>query len=332
MKKILGIIVGLALCIPCKPTILQNTTFGGYAIGQFNGTDRKDADKKADMGLRMVRVYADSKLGDFAFKLQVQVSGNTSTLASPRIVDAWAEWQHWQELRVRVGQMKRCFTFENPMHPWLLGRGNYSQLALKMAGFNDRTGEHTSNGRDFGMQLHGDLFRICNDNHPLLHYQVGIYNGQGINFGDKNTRKDVMGGLWLSPMKELQVGAFAWSGNYVNNQDQTIGRERYSVGANYNGTWSARAEYAIDEANGKADAWYLLAGTPAWHRTKLFAYYDVYRESKSWETSKSIYGASLQHYLYQNLMFQLNYAYNVEQDKAMIQRYNTFDLQIYWRF
>ena len=57
--------------------IQQNTTFGGYVIGQATVTDKSGADKKADMGVRLIRVYADSKIGDFAFKLQMQLNGNT---------------------------------------------------------------------------------------------------------------------------------------------------------------------------------------------------------------------------------------------------------------
>lgn len=310
----------------------QNTSFGGYVIGMVSATDQKDSDKKFDMSLRLARVYVDSRIGDFAFKLQMQINGNTSSLASPRIVDAWAEWQHWKELRVKFGQMKRPFTFENPMHPWLIGKGNYSQLTLKMAGFNDRTGEHASNGRDFGLQLQGDLFPIAADRHRLVHYQAGVFTGQGINFCDRDTRKDFIGGLYVMPIKELQIGAFAWTGNFVDDKKQVIERRRISCGVNYTSEWTARAEYALDNANGKADAWYAIVGTPSWHRSKLFAHYDCYREGKTFDTSKSMYGLSIQHYLHPNLMFQFNYDYNVTKTTTVTQRFNTFDLQAYWRF
>lgn len=329
---LMGLYCSTAVAQSILDDVKQNTSFGGYVIGQVSATTQEGASKKVDMNLRFARLYVDSRIGDFAFKLQMQVSGNTSSLSSPRIVDAWAEWQHWKELRIKFGQMKRPFTFENPMHPWLIGKGNYSQLALKMAGFNDRTGEHASNGRDFGLQLQGDLFAIGLDRHRLLHYQVGVFTGQGINFSDRNTRKDFIGGLWIAPIRELQIGAFGWTGNYVTDDKQTIERRRLSFGANYNGNWTARAEYAFDNANGKADAWYAVVGTPSWKRTKLFARYDVYREGKTFDNSKSMYGASIQHQLYMNLMFQFNYDYNVVKNMTGKQRYSTFDLQAYWRF
>ena len=315
-----------------KEDLKQNTTFGGYAIGKVSATTSDDADKKADMSLRLARLYIDSRLGDFAMKLQMQLSGNTSTVNGPRLVDAWVEWQHWKEMRVKFGQFKRPFTFENPMHPWLLGQGTYSQLADRLAGFNDRTGEHSSNGRDFGLQLQGDLFKSACDGHRWLHYQVGVFTGQGINFADRNTRKDVIGGLWVAPVKELQIGVFGWTGNYVDNDKVTHERRRYAVGAKYEGNWSARAEFAVDNANGKADAWYLIVGTPSWHRTRLFAHYDVYREGKSWDNAKSLYGLSLQHTPHPNLMIQANWYFADDRTAKTDQNYHNVDIQAYWRF
>lgn len=309
----------------------QNTTFGGYVITRANATTQDDAKVKADFAVRLVRVYVDTRIGDFAMKLQVQANGNTSGVNGPRIVDAWAEWQHWKEFRVKFGQFKRCFTFENPMHPWLIGHGGYFQLTEKLAGFSDRVGEHASNGRDVGLQLQGDLLPSSRDGHRFLHYQAGVYTGQGINFSDRNTRKDLIGGLWVAPVKELQIGAFGWTGNFVNNEGVTLERRRYSFGVNYTGNWTARAEFAVDNANGGADSWYAIVGTPTWKRSRLFAHYDVYREGKSSHAAKSIYGLSAQHMFHPNLMLQANYGFNVNKTVAD-EHYSTIDLQLYWRF
>ena len=309
----------------------QNTSFGGYVIAKVNGTTSDDAKAQADLGLRLVRLYVDTRLGDFAFKLQMQVNGNTSGVNGPRIVDAWAEWQHWKEFRVKFGQFKRCFTFENPMHPWLIGGGAYSQLTDKLAGHNDLTGEHSSNGRDFGLQFQGDLLPGGTDGHRWIHYQAGIYTGQGINFSDKNSRKDLIGGLIISPLSELQIGVFGWTGNYVNADNETIERRRYSVGLNYNKDWNLRTEFAVDNAGAKADAWYVTLGSPSFYRTRIYAHYDVLRNRKSWDGAHSQYGLSVQHSLFTNLMFQANYAFHVNKNAADT-RYHTADIQVYWRF
>jgi len=309
----------------------QNTSFGGYVISRANATTQDDAKVKADFQIRLVRLYVDTRLGDFQMKFQAQMNGNTSGVNGPRIVDAWAEWQHWKEFRVKAGQFKRPFTFENPMHPWLIGNGTYTQLSTKLAGFSDRTGEHSSNGRDVGVQVQGDLFASPHDGHRWFHYQAGVFTGQGINFSDRNTRKDLIGGVWIAPIEQLQIGAFGWTGNFVTNDGVTLERRRYNFGVKYTGDWMARAEFAVDNANGGADAWYALVGTPTWHRSRLFLHYDVYREGKTFDNGKSIYGITAQHSIYTNLMLQANYGYNVNKTAAD-QHYHTIDLQLYWRF
>lgn len=337
MKPHLILFAALLIALPLhaqsiKDDLVQNTSFGGYAIGKVSATTSDDSNKKADFALRIVRLYVDSRIGDFAMKLQVHLNGNTESVNGPRLVDAWVEWQHWKEMRVKFGQFKRPFSFENPMHPWTLGHGDYTQLAKRLAGFADRTGEHSSNGRDFGLQLQGDLFKSRLDGHRWLHYQVGVFTGQGINFADKNTRKDVIGGLWVAPVKELQIGVFGWTGNYVDNDKVTHERRRYAFGFKYEDRWSARAEFAVDNADGKADAWYAIVGTPSWHRTRLFAHYDVYREAKSWDFAKSFYGLSLQHHFHPNLMLQANWYYADDRPAVKDRHYHLVDIQCYWRF
>jgi len=331
--------------------VLQNTSVGGYVIGQAKLNDQDDAEANSNMNLRLVRLYVDGKVLDFAYKLQLQMNGigKDSKENSPRIVDAWAEWQRFDFLKVKFGQFKRCFTFENPMHPWLIGSGNYSQLALKLAGFSDRVGEHASNGRDMGLQLQGDLLPVGDKHRKLLHYQVGLYNGQGINHSDKNSRKDVIGGLIVKPIDGLQIGWFGWDGNYVAN-GVTARRTRWAVGATYEGAISARAEYAHSvgrkigtdsEGNGiltgadRADAWYALVGVPVADKVKVWAKYDVYRDSGTWASTKSLYTLTADWNLHKNFKLQASYTFTHDRQTNASGGdgdYNTLDLQVYFRF
>ena len=70
----------------------------------------------------------------------------------------------------------------------------------RLSGFGDRAGEKSSGGRDIGVQLSGDILPNASGR-KLLHYQVGVYNGEGINRSDKNNQKDIIGGIWVMPMK-----------------------------------------------------------------------------------------------------------------------------------
>lgn len=321
------------------------TTFGGYAIGQAKFTSQ-DVDAHSNFSLRLVRFYVDGKVLDFAYKLQAQANGNAQddNGNNPRIVDAWIEWQRYGFLRVKFGQFKRAFTFENPMNPWDIGATGYSQLATKLAGFNDRVGEHSSNGRDVGVQLQGDLLPVGTHRRNLLHYQVGIYNGQGINHSDQNSHKDIIGGIILTPLHGLQIGAFGWEGDYVSD-GLTVDRRRFAFGVKYDGPFMLRAEYATSQgrkigtdADGnacitgadRADAWYALVGKCVGNHWKLYAKYDVYRDTRQWASTKSLYCLTADYYFTKNLKIQANYVYT--HDRAAVADYHTLDLQMYVRF
>ena len=104
--------------------------------------------------------------------------------------------------------------------------------------------ENASNGgRDQGIQVQGDLFPV-KDGHRLMHYQVMVSNGQGINTGDANSQKDVSGTLQLQPVKGVMIGFFGWTGNFTAN-GVTVNRNRYEIVGKYErNDWSFRAEYA----------------------------------------------------------------------------------------
>ncbi len=337
-----------------KDDFKQNTTLGGYVIGKASVSDRDlstTVKSHTDFDLRLVRLYAGGKIWDVRYNLQMEVNGVSGTAQEkgPRIVDAWAEWCRYRFASVKFGQFKRAFTFENPMHPWSVGFGAYSQLIDKLAGMNDRVGEHNSGGRDIGLQLQGDLFENKNDGHSYLHYQVGVYNGQGINHNDQDRSKDVIGGLWVSPVKDLAIGAFGWSGTYTKN-NITVDRNRLAFGLRYEARWSLRAEYATSQGHkisdysidddgrmtvtgdDRADAWYVALGVPVTHKCKIYGKWDVYRDDKTWNSQKSIYGLSANYQFLPNLKLPANYTFTFDKNTTADRHYNTADLQLYWRF
>ena len=211
------------------PTWLNNVKLSGYGMTQYKYSSQKDAESNT-FNIRMVRLSLDGRIAnDFYWKTQVQFNGNTTNLgSSPRIVDAFAEWHKTDYLRIKMGQFKRPFSFENPMHPMEQGFMSYAQTILKLTGFNDRAGGHASNGRDIGLQLQGDFL---NDSHgrKLLHYQVGVFNGQGINVKDVDQKKDIIGGLWVMPVKGMRIGAFGWTGTYARKGTWNVVDEQHNL-------------------------------------------------------------------------------------------------------
>ena len=132
----------------------------------------------------------------------------------------------------------------------------YSQVVSKFAGFADRAGTHSSNGRDIGVQIQGDFLKNSAGRN-LLHYQVGVFNGQGINVKDVDEQKNIIGGVWVMPVKGMRIGWFGWTGSYARKgtwidatgATQTgvrkLQQRRYAVSAEYIvNDWTFRSEYA----------------------------------------------------------------------------------------
>lgn len=316
--------------------------FGGYFIGKYAYSSREGDDSGDGFTQRMTRLYIDGTiLKDFAYRVQMQVNNSTFHMK-----DYFIEWRRFPELKVKIGQFKRAFGLENPMNPWDVGTGDYSQLTKKLSGYTDFIGVEASNngGRDQGIQLQGDLFPIGKDKHRFVHYQIMVSNGQGINTKDANSRKDVSGTLQFQPIKGLIVGMYGWTGNFTY-EGVTVSRNRYDIVASYDkNDWTVRAEYAHSTGskikskdlfvnhlvmhNGtvagtygemkkqyyaggsdRADAWYITMGIPCTSWLKTYLKYDVYRDDATWGTTRSIYSIAPNIQLHKNLMFQPQFNY-----------------------
>ena len=288
MKK--GIILALmalttvSACAQKKQTIelpswLSNVKLSGYGMIQYQYSGQKNAESNS-FNIRMGRIALEGRIAnDFYWKTQIQFNGNTSNLgSSPRMVDLFAEWQKYDYFKVKIGQFKNPFTFENPMHPIDQGFMGYSQNVSKLAGFSDRAGEHASNGRDIGLQLQGDFLKNANGRN-LLHYQIGVFNGQGTNTKDVDNQKNVIGGVWVMPVSGMRIGAFGWTGSYARkgnwtetvadptssvapgttkeithtNEVRSLNQNRYAFSFEYKKDgWTVRSEYI--HSTGKAFA------------------------------------------------------------------------------
>lgn len=348
-------------------SIAGKPKFSGYFMGQYQASTQ-DGSESNSFAIRMARLSVGGRiLEDFEYKIQGQINGNTTTLTnSPRIVDVYAEWQKYGFLKVKAGQFKRPFSFENPMNPIDQGFMGYSQNVNKLCGFADRTGGHASNGRDIGIQVQGDLLPNANGRN-LLHYQVGVFNGQGINVKDVDNRKDIIGGVWVVPIEGLRIGAFGWAGSYARkgtwtdaagnqrNGTNSLGQYRYAISAEYkDADWQIRSEYihstgygfktihqksedlsdaSVDWAQGnKADGFYALCIAPI-VRQKLHAKarYDLYRKSAEWSTSRTQYEIGLNWILHKNIEILAEYA--LINDRTLEKHnYNMVDVELCVRF
>ena len=143
-----------------------------------------------------------------------------------------------KSLTVRLGQFKHSYTMENPLSPTMLELIDvYSQAVLYLAGEGPDPLNGVNYGRDMGLEVYGDL------GEGLLHYELALMSGQGINRKDLNNQKDFIAKLEVRPVNGFRVVASGYlgTGNAVGtaawNPDIKVGdnykRNRYSVGAEY---------------------------------------------------------------------------------------------------
>ena len=346
--------------------VMSKPKISGYLIGNYNATFQEGKNSNT-FSIRLIRLTMTGRiLNEFEYKLQGQLNGNSSTFGeSPRMVDMSLEWQRHKEFKVKIGQFKRPFTFENPMNPIDIGFNSQAQTVLKLAGFNDRTGEQSSSGRDIGVQVSGDLLPNSNGR-SLLHYEVGVFNGQGINRKDVGNQKDVIGGLWVSPIKGMRIGGFGWVGSYARtgwwsdgmleeSGTRKVSRYRYAISAEYkDADWQIRSEYIHNTGgafkttantssdlndcnlNGKlgdrADGVYVACVAPIIRgKLRAKARYDLYRQSGDWASAKTIYKAGVNYLFCKNLEIQTEYS--LVNDRSLVNHnYSMADVQFSVRF
>ncbi|MBO1362436.1 porin [Prevotella sp. A2931] len=355
-----------------QPSWFNNIKLSGYGMTQYQYSDQEGA-KANSFNLRMFRLALEGKIkNEFYWKAQVQLNGNTSTLgSSPRVVDLFAEWQRYTAFKVKIGQFKRPFSFENPLHPIVQGFMSYSQNVLKLAGFSDRTGEHASNGRDIGVQIQGDFLPNA-DGRNLLHYQVGVFNGQGINTKDVDQRKDIIGGVWVMPVKGMRLGVFGWEGSTARKGKwkdtgdteehsgvRSLPKHRYAISGEYlTNDWTFRTEYIhatgnafsttlnntndenskncnLSKLGNKADGYYALVIAPI-IRKKFHAKarYDVYRPTAEWSKTKTFCEIGADYEFHPNFQINVEYARVNDKTGSTLAKhgYNMIDVEVDFKF
>ena len=337
------------------PAWINNIKFSGYGMLQYQGQD-PEGNHSNSFNLRLARFILDGKIGDFDWRAQIQGTNATGPgQPTVQLVDLYAEWRKYPEFKVRVGQFKRAFTYENPTHPITQGWRGYADVINKLSAFGDRTGEKSSGGRDIGVQVSGDLFPNANGR-KLFHYQIGVYNGEGVNESDKDNRKDIIAGAWVMPIKGVRIGVFGWTGSRggmldpLTGEKRSVEKNRYCISAEYDlNEYTFRAEYIHSQGWGaktpgdntreicyengdKADGWYVFGIVPL-IKSKLHAKarYQIYRNQKNWASSVNQVECGLNYFFTKNLEMHLEYSHVNDRNLAK-HDYNLIDVELDFRF
>ena len=233
-------------------------------------------------------------------------------------------------LTFRLGQFKHSFSMENPLSPTMLELIDvYSQAVLYLAGEGPDPLNGVNYGRDLGAMIYGDLVN------NMLHYELAIMNGQGINRRDGNNAKDFIGKLELRPLNGLRfvvsgqkglghaVGQAAWNPEIVYGQDYT--RDRFSLGAEWKtGSYapgkykearpaSIRAEWlGGKDGNVSSQGGYLTICVPVQNGIDVIASADIFNRNTSVEGwQQSNFTAGLQYWFYKKCRLQMQYTHTL---------------------
>ena len=163
--------------------------------GKIDGTD-----------LRRIRLdFKGAITSDWDYRLQVDFA------VAPKILDGYINYAYDDFFKITAGQYKIPFSLENQIADDKSESIERSQVVEALvARSTDVIGNQ--NGRDIGLQISGSAFG--NKGQYLLDYYAGLFNGQGINVGDKNKPKDFSGRIVLHPIKGIDFG-----GSYYNGYD-----------------------------------------------------------------------------------------------------------------
>lgn len=250
--------------------------------------------------------------------------------SSPKIVDAYLHYKPFRQLNFKLGEYKIPFTIENTDYvPLKFELIEYPLALQRLMGFAEPIGGRyvggamqggetlKDTGRDMGLTLHGSFFP-CGER-ALLSYDVGVFNGAGINLRDNNRSKDVVARLTLRPVRGLTLSGSWYGGEYGAD---CLERQRVSAGVCYDrgrgvvrGEWiGGRTGYAATEeyAAGTFDSsgWYVLGGvrlTPT--LIPVVRYDTLLPDTASADSRQTNWTAGILWCPVKPLRCQLNYTY-----------------------
>lgn len=273
------------------------------------------------------RVRLDLR-GDIARKLDYRVQ--LEFASSPKIVDAYLHYKPFRQLNFKLGEYKIPFTIENTDYvPLKFELIEYPLALQRLMGFAEPIGGRyvggamqggetlKDTGRDMGLTLHGSFFP-CGER-ALLSYDVGVFNGAGINLRDNNRSKDVVARLTLRPVRGLTLSGSWYGGEYGAD---CLERQRVSAGVCYDrgrgvvrGEWiGGRTGYAATEeyAAGTFDSsgWYVLGGVRLTPTLMPVVRYDtLLPDTASADSRQTNWTAGILWCPVKPLRCQLNYTY-----------------------
>jgi hypothetical protein len=174
--------------------------------------------------IHRARLILDGDITDHIdYRLQPEFAGT-----SPKLLDAYMDYEVGSYLKFTAGQFKIPFSQENLISSSMLETIDRSQVVEALvARSKDVIGNQ--NGRDIGIKAGGNFLRLSDT--YLFEYALALLNGQGIDTTDLNDQKDYVGRLLIHPIKDLSIGGDYYAGRYALASITGSSYERTRIGA-----------------------------------------------------------------------------------------------------
>lgn len=280
---------------------------GGYIETWYRSDDsdlsnQTTAAKKVDNEFRVRRARIDVK-GEVTDEIGYRVNGNfdgpspASGTASVKLWDGYVTYKVHPFANITLGQFKYPFTLEGlegtPDRIPVLRAESINDIAAKL-------GTAGGSFRDIGVMVSGSYKDALG-----LGYGLAIINGKGINTGDNNNDKDIVGRITISPISGLTLGGSYYAGK---GQDETatieVKESAYGVEAEYMlkemglsfrgeyvaaewENWDVATAKAVSGVSQEPSGWYLQAAykLPSFPDLQIMGRYEDYEKDSNTDNS-----------------------------------------------
>ena len=288
----------------------KRITFNGYAQGGWSSQD-PTGQKTNSYNLKRTLLWAKARITD---RWSFLFMHDFSSVVQEYYTDFRVS--NNKALTVRLGQFKNCLSYENPLSPTSMEAIDvYSEGVTYLTGCGSDPLLGVQYGRDLGLALFGET------NNGMLHYELEVMNGQGINKKDGNKEKDFIGRLEFRPVKGLnliatgQIGRGHAIANSLYNPDIHEGdnykRNRWTAGFDYKSSaFNVHGEY-LEGKDGSVTSRgaYVTGNVPLGKGVDLVGSYDFFNFNTSAGMDQHKVIAGLQYWFYKKCRVQLQYVY-----------------------
>ena len=290
--------------------VTERLQFHGYAQGGFN-FNHKGGEDTQTFELKRVIFWTNAQITD---RWSFLFMHDFSSVVQEYYTDFRVS--NNKALTVRLGQFKNCLSYENPLSPTSMEAIDvYSEGVTYLTGCGSDPLLGVQYGRDLGLALFGET------NNGMLHYELEVMNGQGINKKDGNKEKDFIGRLEFRPVKGLnliatgQIGRGHAIANSLYTPDIHEGdnykRNRWTAGFDYKSSaFNVHGEY-LEGKDGSVTSRgaYVTGNVPLGKGVDLVGSYDFFNFNTSAGMDQHKVIAGLQYWFYKKCRVQLQYVY-----------------------